>query len=194
MNESQAVSLAKKGNEEAFEQLVLLYEKKIYNTALRYSGDRETAFDISQEVFLRVFRFISSFDERSSFSTWIYKITTNVCKDFCKKQTDTLSLDDEEQSGIEIGDETYEPSKVYERSDLCEQIASCISKLPEHYRQVVVMRDVNGMSYEQIAQVLELEQGTVKSRIARGREKLRKILQKSGNFSDAFKSKDISGR
>ena len=144
--------------------------------------------DITQEVFLRVFRSLSGFKEESSFSTWLYRITFNICIDFSRKNAkrneNSLSLDGEIADGkeLELPDERHAPEAAYDRKELREEIAGAILRLSEQHREVLVMREISGLSYAEIAEVLELEEGTVKSRIARARENLRKIIVATGNI------------
>ncbi len=196
MNERALVELARNGDEAAFEKLVTLYERKVYATAFRYTGNEHDAMDISQEVFIRVFRFIHTFNLESSFSTWIYRITVNVCKDHIRKRAARgelpLELVDEEtgEYTVEISDSTYDPVELYEQAELRQEIRSAIDDLPDNYKEVVLLRDIGGLSYEEISQTLEIEVGTVKSRLSRARERLRKFLLQNGNKPFSFRSKE----
>lgn len=187
-DEQASIRLAKEGDEQAFEALVTAYERKVYNYALRSTGNEQDAMDITQEVFLRVFRSLSGFKEESSFSTWLYRITFNICIDFSRKNAkrneNSLSLDGEIADGkeLELPDERHAPEAAYDRKELREEIAGAILRLSEQHREVLVMREISGLSYAEIAEVLELEEGTVKSRIARARENLRKIIVATGNI------------
>ena len=187
-DEQASIRLAKEGDEQAFEALVTAYERKVYNYALRSTGNEEDAMDVTQEVFLRVYRSLPGFKEESSFSTWLYRITYNICVDFSRKHAKRkelyLGVDGETADGkeIELPDESYAPEAVYGQKELREEIAGALMHLSDQHREVLVMREINGMSYAQIAEVLELEEGTVKSRIARARENLRKIIVAAGNI------------
>ena len=198
-NEKALVQQAKAGDRNAFAALVSAYEGKIYNLALRYLGNREDAMDASQEVFLRVFRFLPGFQEESGFSTWIYRIGVNVCKDMLVKRNkrNELSLelpdDEDEYRTVEVSDERYDPQAIVEQSDLRESLASAIAELPQQQREMIVLRDIQGLSYEEIGQVLCLESGTVKSRLSRARENLRKKLLQSGNIFGTSPSKLSKG-
>jgi RNA polymerase sigma-70 factor (ECF subfamily) len=198
-NEKALVQQAKAGDRNAFAALVSAYEGKIYNLALRYLGNREDAMDASQEVFLRVFRFLPGFQEESGFSTWIYRIGVNVRKDMLVKRNkrNELSLelpdDEDDYRTVEVSDERYDPQAIVEQSDLRESLASAIAELPQQQREMIVLRDIQGLSYEEIGQVLCLESGTVKSRLSRARENLRKKLLQSGNIFGASPSKLSKG-
>ena len=194
VDEKDIVKKASLGDHAAFEQIVNLYEKKVYNIALRYCNNSHDAMDISQEVFLRVYRFLPKFNGESQFSTWIYRITMNVCHDLVGKKNNIteLSLDgkneDDEDYQVEVSDERFSPEKQLEQKELRETIKKGIATLDESYRDAVIMRDVNGLAYEDIADILQVSVGTVKSRIARGREKLRKFLCEHGNFFEKIES------
>ena len=194
MDEKNIVFKAANGDHAAFEQIVNLYEKKIYNMALRYCNNSDDAMDISQEVFLRLYRFLPKFNGESQFSTWIYRITMNVCHDFAGKKNGITEVsfdaksDDDEDYTVEIADERFSPENELEKKELREIIKQGIADLDEAYRDAVIMRDINGLAYEDIAEILQIGVGTVKSRIARGREKLRKFLCQNGNFFEKSKS------
>ena len=193
VDEKIMIKKASEGDHAVFEQIVYLYEKKIYNIALRYCNDSQDAMDISQEVFLRIYRFLPKFNGESQFSTWVYRITMNVCHDLSgrKKGITELSLDgnnDDEDYQIELPDERFSPEKELEKKELREIIQKGISLLDESYRDAVIMRDINGLAYEDIADILQIGVGTVKSRISRGREKLRKFLGQYGNFFEKGES------
>ena len=196
MNERALVELARAGDEAAFEKLVTLYERKVYATAFRYTANEHDAMDISQEVFIRVFRFIHTFNLESSFSTWIYRITVNVCKDHIRKRASRAELPLElmdEESGeytVEISDSTYDPVELYEQAELRQEIRRAIDDLPDNYKEIVLLRDIGGLSYDEISQTLDIEVGTVKSRLSRAREKLRNFLLQNGNKPFSFRSKE----
>ena len=198
-SEKALVQQAKAGDRNAFAALVSAYESKIYNLALRYLGNREDAMDASQEVFLRVFRFLPGFQEESGFSTWIYRIGVNVCKDMLVKQSkrneQSIEVEDEEEERrtIDIVDCRYSPEQILENAELKTILSSAIASLPEQQREVVVLRDIQGLSYEEIASVLSLESGTVKSRLSRARENLRKKLLQNGNIFGFSASKLSKG-
>lgn len=194
MNEKELVQRAKAGDGDAFEQLVTAYERKVYATAYRYLGNEADALDMSQEVFIRVFRFLDKFNEESSFSTWLYRITINVCKDGIKKRSGRnelpLEMPDEEHGTYvnEISDSRYNPVEVFEKAELSRNIREGIESLPFNYKEIIIMRDICGLTYEEIAEGLKLEIGTVKSRISRARERLRKYLLQNGNKPVSFRS------
>lgn len=199
MDERELVRRAREGDSAAFEALVTAYETKIYNLAFRYLGSREDALDASQEVFLRVFRFLGGFQEESGFSTWLYRIGVNVCKDMFqrKKRLNETSLErigeDEEDYVTDIPDERFRPDAVHDQTELRDALARAIGELPGPQREIVILRDIQGLSYEEIAGALALESGTVKSRLSRARENLRKKLLRNGNISAPQGSNRLKG-
>lgn len=198
-NEKELVRRAKVGEQEAFSALVSAYEGKIYNLALRYLGNREDAMDASQETFLRMFRFLSGFQEDSSFSTWLYRICVNVCKDQlarrARRNEQPLEYGDgeEDSSPMEIPDERYDPVRLAEGREQRRILTEAIDRLPLPQREMILLRDIRGLSYEEIGQVLSLESGTVKSRLFRARESLRKKLLQNGNIFGLPVSKEQKG-
>lgn len=188
MTEKELITRAKKGNQEAFGQLVLAHQNKVYTLCVHLLGSREEAEDLAQEAFLKAWRNLDSFLGESSFATWMHRLTTNLCLDHLRKQTRrqnvsvAVSLDDEEATLPEPVDHSGDPHEELERAERQRALTKGLQELPEHYRRPLVMREVSGMSYQEIADALKLDLGTVKSRIARAREALRKILLRDGNF------------
>ncbi len=193
-NEQTVVRRAKAGDSGAFEELVLAYEKKIYHMSLRYTGNEQDALDVTQEVFLRLFRFFPQFQEESRFSTWLYRIAVNANLDFLRRRggQPDMSLDDADEDSpvFEVCDLRYNPENQLERMELQRDICEGIQNLPPHMREILILRDISGLSYEEIGKVLRLEQGTVKSRLARARGKLGAFLTQRGNHSPKHASKE----
>lgn len=185
MDEKKLISLAQKGDQSAFEQLLDRYQKPVYHQALRLLNNPEDAADVTQEVFLKVWRNLPSFRGESGFSTWLYRLTDNAAIDLLrreKKRRGDSSLDDEENTSVLPADPAPTPQQAIEKQELHQAVADGLAQLSEEHRRILVMREINGLSYEEIGNILGLTTGTVKSRLARARISLAKILQKSGNF------------
>ena len=195
MREQELVSQARAGDTTAFEQLRLDNQDRVYTLCLRMTGDREDALDLAQETFLNAWRGLSSFQGNSSFSTWVYRLASNACIDFLRKRKRRqqgeapLSLDDEEAPLPQPADPRGTPEDELERRELRRAVERGLQALPEHHRQVLIMRELSGLSYQEIGAVLNLDLGTVKSRIARARMALKNILVQEGNFFEAAPSK-----
>ena len=163
------------------------YEKRVYHLALRMCGNVDDAYEVAQEAFLSAWKGMRFFRGDSSFSTWLYRLTSNAAIDFLRRQrrqggSDGVSLDDED-TFLEVADPAPSPHQQAERLELRDALARGLGALSPEHRQVLLLRELQGLTYEEIAAALELDLGTVKSRIARAREKLRKYLVASGNFS-----------
>ena len=191
--EQQLVSAARGGDLDAFEALVRLYEKRVFALAVRMCGSREDAAEASQEAFLAAWQGLAFFRGESSFSTWLYRLTSNACVDLLRREgrhraAAGPSLDDEE-AGLDVPDQTLSPQDEAERRELRESIDRGLEALTPEHRQVLVLREMHQLSYDEIADVLSLDVGTVKSRISRARKQLRNFLLKDGNFSPPLSSK-----
>lgn len=198
MTDQELAARARDGDQDAFEQLVRDNEKRIYTLALRMTGSREDALDLAQESFFQAWKALPTFQGESSFATWLYRLATNLCLDHLraqKRRTQSMgparSLDDEENGPVQVADQQLQPQEAVERSERRRALERGLAALPDHHRQVLVMRELSGLSYQEIAQVLDLDLGTVKSRIARARLSLRKILLEDGNFFDPPASMEI---
>ena len=197
--EKVLLARAKKGEIAAFETLMRAYENRVYTLALRSTGSEHDAADITQEVFLRAWRNLDSFRGDSSLSTWLYRVTANLCVDLARKKTGegaSASIDDEESPAAAVADPVRmnRPEEAAENNELRQELQYALSQLSEEHRRIVILRDVGGLSYADIARPLGLEEGTVKSRLARARAALRRILTERGNISLASPSKDTEGR
>ncbi len=187
MTEKELVRAAQRGDDSAFEELVRTYEKRVYHLALRMCGNVDDAYEVAQEAFLSAWKGMRFFRGDSSFSTWLYRLTSNAAIDFLRRQrrqggSDGVSLNDED-TFLEVADPAPSPHQQAERLELRDALARGLGALSPEHRQVLLLRELQGLTYEEIAAALELDLGTVKSRIARAREKLRKYLVASGNFS-----------
>lgn len=178
MDERELIHRAGRGDAYAFEQLMAAHENKMYAVALRMCGNREDAQDCLQEAMIRVYRAISGFKGQSSFSTWVYRITMNSCLDELRrrKSRTATSLDAMLENGFMPSDEGDTPEQSSLRAEQRRAMEKAIANLPEDMRSAIVLRDIQGCSYDEIARVLDTNVGTIKSRISRGREKLRSVL------------------
>ena len=177
-NDDRLVEKAMNGSARAFETLMEKHEAKMYAVALRMCANREDAQDCLQDAMLRIYKALPSFQGKSSFSTWAYRITMNTCLDELrrKKTRQASSLDSLLDMGWSPADEENTPERHSDQAELRRDISRALQTLPEDMRSAVILRDVQGFSYEEIAEILSVNVGTIKSRISRGREKLREIL------------------
>lgn len=181
------VERALDGDIVGFEKLVARYQNKLIGYVARMTnGDRDEAEDIVQESFIKAYRSLDGFRGQSSFSTWIYKIATNLCIDHARarkrRPQSAYSLDepfdkDEDSGGREIADDRFEPGKGVERDEMRQLVRETVAAMPEKQRQVLVMCDLQGLSYEEIAANLDIPLGTVKSRIFHARADLARRLR-----------------
>ncbi len=182
MTDIELIAKIKKGDMKAFDELVNSYSKRVANIAYSLLSDREDALDAAQEVFIKIHRSVDGFRGDSSVSTWIYRITKNVCTDILRKRkANVISIDneDEDEPKIEIADESTAPEHIAERNAQILAVREAISKLDENMRMVITLCDINGLSYEETATILKCPIGTVKSRLYRARDALRKILSEN---------------
>lgn len=182
------------GDVNAFEKLVLENQRQVYTLALKMTANEDDAYDISQEAFIKAYKNLSKFRGDSKFSVWLYRLTSNLCLDFLRSRkrraavsTSYINDEDEEQE-LSIPDERFSPDSVLEKNELRRSINAALDALDEDYRHIIVLREINGLTYDEIAAVLDLELGTVKSRIFRARKKLCSIILRDGNLSDRIPS------
>jgi len=170
------------GNTQVFSRLIDNYKNMIYNLAYRMSNNSQEAEDISQEAFLRAYQSLAHFNSSYKFSTWIYQITLNIIRDrFKKKELNYVSLDtpietDDSEFYPQLENLTNNPEQIITQKESLQAIQQAILSLPLKYREVVVLRHLQDLSYIEIANILKLPAGTVKIRLCRAREQLRKIL------------------
>ena len=198
--ELEIVQRVLSGDTEAFEALVIEHQNKVYSLALRMVGNEEDARDMAQEAFIRAYGSLAGFRGDSKFSVWLYRLTSNICIDFLrsrgKKRTVSMTWagDDGEDAGeLEIPDETWSPESQLERSLTRESVRRGLESLSPQYREILLLREINGLSYAEIAGALSLEEGTVKSRIFRARKKLCDFLLREGNISPPEASESAKG-
>ena len=172
-----------KGDQNAFEEIVEIYKDRVFQLCFRMLGNRHESEDAAQEAFIRAFMNISSFNQKLKFSTWLYRIATNLCIDRLRKRKPDYYLD-AEVSGTEgltmyshLPADTKLPEEELENSETQAQIQEEISKLPEKYRAVIILKYIEELSLNEISEILDLPLGTVKTRVHRGREALRNQLR-----------------
>ena len=187
------------GDVNAFEDLVTEHEKGVYAIAQRMMGNAEDAADMTQETFIKAYNSLSSFRGDSKFSVWLYRIATNVCLDFLRsrsrKPTVSLSVEDDdgEETQMDIADESQSPEQLLERGLTRDAVRRGLKSLSPEYRQILLLREIQGLSYEEIAEALALEVGTVKSRIFRARKRLCAFLLEDGNIPEFSASGKMEG-
>ncbi|MEI7848886.1 MAG: sigma-70 family RNA polymerase sigma factor [Chloroflexota bacterium] len=200
MDEFLLIEDAQKGDLEAFNRLVLSYQDALYNTALRILGDDYLAADATQDAFISAFRNLNSF-RGGSFKAWLMRTVTNACYDELRRQKrrPTVSLepansDDEEiESPRWLADSSMSPAEKFEADELEHAIQHCLNNLPDDFRTVVVLADIQGIDYAEVAKIARAPLGTIKSRLARARLRLRECLQGFGELLPAaFRLKEES--
>ena len=198
MQDELLIRRAQRGDADAFEQLLLEHQKNVYNLCYRMAGDPDDAMDLSQETFLRAWRCLDQYQFASAFSTWLYRLCSNICIDFLRKrrrqQTVPLTFEDAdgEEQTYAVPDAQPLPEEQVELKLTHETLAAAMAQLLPEHRAVLQLRVVNEMSYEQIADVLDIQIGTVKSRLSRARNQLKKILER-GNLSRRTSSECMEG-
>jgi len=184
MNELALISDAQNGSLDAFNTLVLNYQDSVFNTALRILGDEDQAADAAQDAFISAFKAIQSF-RGGSFKSWLLRTVTNACYDELrrKKRRPTTPLEPDTDDGEEmdsprwLADPNMTPDQVAEADELEHAIQHCLDNLPLDFKTVVVMADIEGLDYTEVAQSVRVPLGTVKSRLARARLRLQECLQ-----------------
>ena len=187
MDEKAIIEKVLAGDNNAFGELVEAYQDKVYNLALRMCGNADDAFDLAQDAFFRAWRGLSGFQFESAFSTWLFRLTSNVCLDWlrAKKRRPTVSLTTLDDEGEEVQMEIRDPGKSPEELLLAAEdraaVAKAMNELPVEFREILTLRAIDDLSYTEIAEILHLREGTVKSRLSRARLALRNKLLQNGN-------------
>ncbi len=182
--ENELIEKSVNGDLQAFEELIEPYQQKVYNLCYRMIGNSHDAVDLSQEVFLKVYKALKKFRKDSSFSTWLYRITMNTCTDELrkrKKQKRVISLERIEDAGMGIAETESDgnsPEFELSRKESRYEIVSAINKLSYKFKAVIVLKDLHGFTYKEIADIQKCSVGTVKSRLSRARNYLKDILKK----------------
>lgn len=187
IDEKKLISMAKNGDKKAFEEIIGLYEKKVFSTIYYMVKNENEVEDIAQEVFVKIYKNLKNFKEESSLYTWIYRITINVCIDELKKRRNIIYLDEKIETSdgemeMQLEDEAKGPEHLAEDYELKQKLTDCIRKLPIDQRTMIVLRDIKGFTYMEIAEMTKINLGTVKSKISRARASLKQILEADGTF------------
>ena len=184
LDDSAVVTTFLGGEERAFQELVERYQARLLNFVFRTIGDREKAEDLVQEVFIRVYRHLHRFDRSKKFSTWVYTIASNLAKNELRNrsrnplvlfQTIKKNWQDEDRP-LQFEDDTTRPDDLYRKRHLRELVEESVARLPAHHREVFVLRELEGKSYEEIAEISACNLGTVKSRLNRARNSFAEII------------------
>jgi len=171
------------GDSAAFEELVNRYESTIMNMAYRLLGNRSDASDVCQEVFVLLLRKLGSFRGEAKFSTWLYRVSLNACHDHARRMKRHISLSESPGEDLPEMEQRLPDSRIdlpeisVERAELQETVQECISRLPYKFKEVIYLHDIRGYNYKEVAEILDISLGTVKSRLNRARNRLAKELQ-----------------
>ena len=185
--ELSLIERCRANDEAAFNEIVALYKVKVYNYLYRMMGHSDDAEDLTQEVFIRMYTSIDTFRSQSSLNTWLFRIASNLCIDHFRRSKKSraiaYSLDEPvggeaDGDGLmrEVADETYAPHRLLENQETAQQVQGALEKLPEKLRAALVLHDIEGLPYEEIAQIVGCPLGTVKSRLFNARMQLRQSL------------------
>lgn len=180
MNEILLISRARGGDREAFGELVEQYRDNVYRLAYRMCGNAYDADEAAQEAFVAAWRALPNFRGDAKFSTWLYRLTTNAAIDVMRREKRHQTVGDGEM--IELADDADSPQETVERTEQQEAVQKALATLSEEYREVLLLRYMEELDYAEIAEVLQLPSGTVKSRINRAKAALKTALLKSGNI------------
>ncbi len=187
LTDLKLVERSRKGDDTAFAELVVRYQNKVYSIALGMIKNREDAMDITQDAFVKVHRYLDNFQGNSSFYTWLYRIVINLCIDHIRKEgrranTDfdekhLYSSETNENNDILPHNSDNNPSKLLGRKEMALRIQDAVNDLPEYHRAVIVMREIEGLSYTEMAKTMKVSKGTIMSRLHHARQKLKKSLE-----------------
>jgi len=198
--ELKLVERCRRGDRQAFRTLVERYQRKVYSLALGFVRDPEQAYDISQEAFLKVYRHLGSFQGSSSFYTWVYRITVNLCIDHRRKagRSGGNAEFDERIVHEEVGSPAdslspqrlgFDPARALQNSELRQKILAALEQLSEQHRAVLLLREVDGLSYKEISDVMECPEGTVMSRLFHARKQMQDLLR---DFAGADETREAA--
>ena len=189
IDDAELVERCRRGDSGATERLILRYQNRIYNAILKMCANADDAVELTQDTFVKIIENIEGFEGRSSFYTWAFRIAVNLTLNYCQRKVRVgfKSLDakddaQDEQARSELkeilrDESSPDPATVASNKELCEMVVRALMKLGDEQRAVIVLRDIEGMNYAQIAEVLDIKLGTVRSRLSRARSNLREIME-----------------
>lgn len=188
IDDAVLVNQSRLGDTEAMERLILKYQDRIYNTILKICGNNHDAAELTQETFVKFIEKINTFEGRSSFYTWLFRVAVNLTLNYCQRRSRKgersleLTAGDNEQGKVKLGsfladEKACDPAEAAQKKEIRRIVLEGLNRLDEQQRTIVVLRDIEGMNYIEIADTLELELGTVKSRLSRARAALKDILK-----------------
>lgn len=188
IDDAVLVEQCRRGGSAAMERLILKYQNRIYNVILKICANPDDAAELTQDTFVKIIENIDRFERRSGFYTWAFRIAVNLTLNYCQRSAkhgfSSLDAENDEHSqqakaqlkGFLSDDSSPDPAVVAQNKELCRIVAKTLMELDEAQRTVLVLRDIEGMNYAEIAKVLDIELGTVKSRLSRARSNLRELL------------------
>lgn len=188
------VKRVRSGDQRAFKLLVERYQRKVYAVALGMLKDKEESMDVSQEAFVKVYKYLDHFKGDSSFYTWLYRITVNICIDVIRKRGSGEVVEYDETQAVDLSEARIgalgsrlgtNPQKSALRRELAEKIQEALATVPEKHRAILLLREIEGMSYEDLARTLDIPKGTVMSRLFHARAKVQKILSEYLELDEA---------
>lgn len=182
-DQENIIARARRGDADAFEQLVIAYRDQVFRLALRMCGNEADADEAAQEAFLSAWKALPNFRGDSRFSTWLYQLTSHAAIDLLRREKRQIAAEDITE--VSVSDPGPSPQQQAERSETRQAVRDAMGKLSPEYRQIVVLRFLQELSYEEIGAVLKLPPGTVKSRLNRAKAQLKDILSKNGNLFGA---------
>jgi len=189
IDDAALVRQCQKGDSAAMQRLIVKYQDRIYNVVLKISGNRDDAAELTQETFVKVIEKIGTFGYRSTFYTWLFRISVNLTLNYCSRSNKVPMRSLDAMVSAEAGEcrrklgsflvdtKSSDPTELAQRKETIEIVMQALSQLDAHQRTIVVLRDIEQMAYVEIAEAMDLELGTVKSRLSRARKSLRKILE-----------------
>jgi len=198
IEDNELIKSAVRGSTTAFEQIVKKYQTQVFNLCLRMLGNEDDAADATQDSFVKVWKSLNTFQFESQFSTWLYKLASHTCLDYLRKRKRRKEVsmtveDDDEEHEWDMPDKSPGPDEAYEAKEDKIALSKALDMLEPSQKQIIILRVVNDLSYQQIAEVMGIAEGTVKSRLSRARDNLRTKLLILGNQSISNTSKKRKG-